>query len=59
MLRIKQLKDTNAFFLLIESSKNESISSDSVELLSDHLIELFLLEVTFLFNKATNIKIPH
>ncbi len=42
MTMIQQTKDSNAFFLLSEEAKDDGLSVDGVELLSDDMVELFL-----------------
>lgn len=53
MIRIQQLKDSNAFFLLTESSKSVELSFDGIELLHDYLVELFLENPTFFIKQST------
>ena len=53
MIRIQQLNDTNAFYLLAETSKNVELSADGIELLHDYLIELFLENPTFFIKQST------
>ncbi|XZF14369.1 SH3 domain-containing protein [Chitinophagaceae bacterium MMS25-I14] len=47
MIRIEQLKDPNAYYLLSKVTGDESLSYKGVELLSDNLVELFLEDPYF------------
>ncbi|WP_136667874.1 hypothetical protein [Flavobacterium sp. H122] len=51
--RIKQLKDTNAFLLLSESSKEESISYNGIEMLSEYLFKDLLDNFSFYVKEST------
>ncbi len=53
MIRIQQLKDSNAFFLLSECSKIPELSLDGIELLHEYLIELFLADPAFFIKQGT------
>lgn len=51
--RIKQLKDTNAFLLLSESSKEESISYNGIEMLSEFIFKDLLDNFEFYVKEST------
>lgn len=57
--RIKQLRDSNAFFLLSESSKNPSISYNGIEMISEYVFDdiinhfLFYVEESSKYNDIT------
>ena len=51
--RIKQLKDTNAFMLLTESSKEESISYNGIEMLSEYLFKDMVDNFVFYIKEST------
>ncbi|WP_166919624.1 hypothetical protein [Flavobacterium poyangense] len=51
--RIKQLKDTKAFLLLSESSKDESISYNGIEMLSEYLFKDVLDNFVFYVKESS------
>lgn len=53
LIRIQQLKDSNSFFILSESSKDNEISSGGMELLGDSVVELFLDDPYFFIQQGT------
>jgi hypothetical protein len=54
MIRIQQLDDKNAYFLLKDSSKNDAISYSGIELYNQYLWELYLMKPVFFINEASN-----
>ena len=51
--RIIQLKDTNAFYLLTESSKNPSISYNGIEMISEYVFDDLLENGTFYIKESS------
>lgn len=52
LIRIQQLKDSNSFFILSESSKDNELSSEGIELLGDSVTELFLDDPYFFIQQG-------
>ncbi|KQT24181.1 hypothetical protein ASG22_09200 [Chryseobacterium sp. Leaf405] len=55
LMRIEQLKDEDAYFLLSESSKIPDISFNGIELLSNNLLELFLQDPYFFIQQGNKL----
>ncbi len=53
LLRIEQIQDKNAFFLLSEASKIPGLAVDGVELNSNELAELFMANPIFFIREAS------
>jgi hypothetical protein len=54
LIRIQQLEDKNAYFLLKESSKLPGISHGGIELYNQSLWELFVDKPVFFINESSN-----